>query len=442
MNDSYSDVHKGHRARMRRKFAEHPARTFDTYELLEMLLYHVIPYKDTNPVSKKLLSRFGSLDGTLAAERSALLEVEGVGEAVADFLFSVGEFTSLIRVREETVSRASDPCEAAGKRLAGLLAGADTDSVAMLLLDNRLMPTDAKILLEKPFSSAGVKAEPFLNYAVAGRASAAVTAHISPNTAPLPTLGDRETARMLSDALSAAGIAYLEHFVTDGEHLVGVLGTGRGIGAAGSPKFLEKGTRGASYALGERLERLLGYAACGREAAGDLLEKYLTLERLAAAEGDELARIPSVGEGGAHLLRLALAAASRRYTDLFKLGRRHSEEELISYLEALLYPLTNETVYAVMFDEAGRVLSCEQVGEGTVNSAGILPRRILELAIKRGASAAVLAHNHPSGSATPSEEDGEVTALVGRLLEDSGRRLLAHYVFAGGECRRAEPKKI
>ena len=52
-------MHVGHRGRMRDKLMTHGARIFDTYELLEMLLYYTIPYKDTNPIAKRLLSEFG-----------------------------------------------------------------------------------------------------------------------------------------------------------------------------------------------------------------------------------------------------------------------------------------------------------------------------------------------------------------------------------------------
>ena len=58
-----SRVHDGHRGRMRSKLLAHGQRIFDTYELLEMLLYWVIPCRDTNPVAKNLLYAFGSLDG-------------------------------------------------------------------------------------------------------------------------------------------------------------------------------------------------------------------------------------------------------------------------------------------------------------------------------------------------------------------------------------------
>ena len=60
-------VHKGHRSRMKEKLLTFGERIFHTYELLEMLLYYVIPYRDTNPISKALLKRFSGIDGVLSA---------------------------------------------------------------------------------------------------------------------------------------------------------------------------------------------------------------------------------------------------------------------------------------------------------------------------------------------------------------------------------------
>ena len=66
MENEEKGVHSGHRARMRAKLVAHGARIFDTYELLEMLLYNVIPLKDTNPIAKKMLAAAGSLDRLLS----------------------------------------------------------------------------------------------------------------------------------------------------------------------------------------------------------------------------------------------------------------------------------------------------------------------------------------------------------------------------------------
>ena len=83
-------MHSGHRSRMREKFLTHGARIFDTYELLEMLLYYTIPYKDTNPIAKRLLMEFGSLEGVLTASPEELARVSGIGERAAELLATVG----------------------------------------------------------------------------------------------------------------------------------------------------------------------------------------------------------------------------------------------------------------------------------------------------------------------------------------------------------------
>ena len=84
------DIHKGHRARMRAKLEAYGPRIFDTYELLEMLLYYAIPYRDTNPIAKRLLAAFGSLDGVLSASKEELAKVDGIGEKCAELITLVG----------------------------------------------------------------------------------------------------------------------------------------------------------------------------------------------------------------------------------------------------------------------------------------------------------------------------------------------------------------
>ena len=98
MNKRLEDkhIHDGHRERMRVKLITHGQKIFDTYELLEMLLYYVIPYKDTNPISKRLLYTFGGLDGVFKASREELLEVSGIGERAADLIESVSRLSLVL----------------------------------------------------------------------------------------------------------------------------------------------------------------------------------------------------------------------------------------------------------------------------------------------------------------------------------------------------------
>ena len=74
----------GHRERLRERFASSGSGdAFADYELLELLLFRLIPRSDTKPVAKALLARFGSLSEVLGAPVARLQEVKGVGAAVA-----------------------------------------------------------------------------------------------------------------------------------------------------------------------------------------------------------------------------------------------------------------------------------------------------------------------------------------------------------------------
>src|SRR3569833_4213487 len=76
----------GHRMRLRDRFATGGADAMPDYELLELPLFAALPRRDTKPLAKALLARFGSFAEEVAAPRARLMEVKGVGEAIANHL--------------------------------------------------------------------------------------------------------------------------------------------------------------------------------------------------------------------------------------------------------------------------------------------------------------------------------------------------------------------
>ena len=73
----------GHRDRLRERFARGGADALPDYELLELLLFQIIPRRDVKPIAKALIKRFGSVAEVLAAPPSLLTEIDGVGDAAA-----------------------------------------------------------------------------------------------------------------------------------------------------------------------------------------------------------------------------------------------------------------------------------------------------------------------------------------------------------------------
>ena len=92
-----------------------------------------------------------------------------------------------------------------------------------------------------------------------------------------------------------------------------------------------------------------------------------------------------------------------------------------------------ETVYLLCLDAKCKEIGCLMVGEGSVNSASISIRKIVEMALNANATSVVLAHNHPSGLAIPSAEDIQTTKRLGRALAAVEIVLADHLIFADGE---------
>ena len=94
------------------------------------------------------------------------------------------------------------------------------------------------------------------------------------------------------------------------------------------------------------------------------------------------------------------------------------------------YGRRNETVYLLCLDAKCKVLCCKEIGEGSVNSAGVPIRRIVETALAANATSVVLAHNHPSGLALPSDADIQTTRRVAVALDAVEIGLIDHIVVA------------
>ena len=90
-------------------------------------------------------------------------------------------------------------------------------------------------------------------------------------------------------------------------------------------------------------------------------------------------------------------------------------------------------VYQLCLDRKGKLLACKKLGEGGVASADLDIRRLVENAILTGASAVILAHNHPSGVALPSQEDYAATDRAKEALAVVGVVLTDHIVVADGD---------
>ncbi len=182
------------------------------------------------------------------------------------------------------------------------------------------------------------------------------------------------------------------------------------------------------------LELLLFYAIPQRdtnEIAHELINKFGSLVKVLDATPAELAQVKYVGDHAATLFQLITAVA--RYYEVTRTKNKvqlPTIEDCGAYLLPYFRGRANETVFLLSLDAACKVLACEKVGEGSVNSAGIPVRKIVEMALKANATSVILAHNHPSGLAIPSGEDVQTTKRLALALDAVEIGLVDHIVVA------------
>jgi DNA repair protein RadC len=455
------DIHKGHRSRMRAKLVAHGPRIFDTYELLEMLLYYAIPYKDTNPIAKRLLCRFGSLDGVLRASKEELMSVDGIGEKCADLIIRTGT----IMIENDAMSFGCrvdvfDDYNFAGAYLAKYLKNSNT-KICIALLDNAMRLIEIKNIPGSSFSSGTVKPKYFIDAALTSGATVAIIAHVHEHGALFPTEGDMATDKLIRSELSKVGVIVAENYIVGGSNYVGLklglsIRVSMGIPElerfynsipvmAGAPPLSVCGepvSQGVyCYSDENPLEELLALVLTrekAKAASVALLMKYGRFSTVLSETEEELCKVGGYGMNTVVLLKLVGYLNARRVTDRFEAGKRYDTVDLIKLVKALYIGVPVETVYMLSFDAKLKLIGVDFMGEGTVGASDIYPRKLLETAIKKKSQSVILAHNHPKGNPVPSKDDHIAMRRLKDMFGSVGINLLSHYIVADGELGRIE----
>ncbi|WP_415242145.1 RadC family protein [Zhongshania sp.] len=200
-------------------------------------------------------------------------------------------------------------------------------------------------------------------------------------------------------------------------------------------KLLQRGA--AALADAELLAIFLRTGVSGKSAvdlARDLLQEHGGLSALLAASREQFCA--SHGLGDAKFVQLqAVVEMSRRYL-AEALQQRQVFSSAASTRQFLLAQLRQEVreVFAVMYlDNQHQLIRYEPLFYGTIDGAAVYPREIARRALELHAAALIVAHNHPSGIAEPSDADIRITRRIRDALALLDIRLLDHCVVAGPE---------
>ena len=200
-------------------------------------------------------------------------------------------------------------------------------------------------------------------------------------------------------------------------------------------KFLTAGM--AAFHEYEAVEFLLTCAIPRRDVkpqAKALLRKFGSLRGIVDAEIGDLERISGVGKKSAIIIKFIKEFAA------FYLMQKAKEKpqiactsELLDFVRMAMGGKKDEEFCVIYLDAQNQIIEFETVQQGIANQAVVYPRQVLEKALRKKASALILAHNHPSGHVRPSDADIRLT----RTIQETARALdiLIHDHIIIGENR-------
>ncbi|PJD93999.1 MAG: hypothetical protein CK426_06695 [Legionella sp.] len=170
------------------------------------------------------------------------------------------------------------------------------------------------------------------------------------------------------------------------------------------------------------------------ELAGELLSQLGDLRRVLNAPHQRFVQI--AGLGLTRYTQLQAVQEICKRSDFIQLQRELSianTQQAYTYLKKRLRDYKNETFAALFLDNQHRILAYEELFFGTINTATIHPRPIIERVLQLNAAAIILAHNHPSGLSDASPQDLAVTERLQDALALVDTRLLDHIVIGDNE---------
>ncbi len=199
-------------------------------------------------------------------------------------------------------------------------------------------------------------------------------------------------------------------------------------------RLLKQGAAALSDA--ELLAIFLRVGVKGQSAvdlARTLLGNFGSLTRLFGAPEKELSAIHGMGSAKYVQLQAVLEMARRAlHEELTVRDLLSAPGAVRDWLRLHLAALPHEVFIALWLDAQNRLIAHDELFRGTLTQTSVYPREVVKQALTRNAAAVVLAHNHPSGLAEPSQADRQLTEALKQALALVDVKLLDHFVVAAG----------
>jgi DNA repair protein RadC len=205
--------HGGHRERLRDRFMRGGADALPDYELLELVLFNAIPRRDTKPLAKELIARFGGFAEVVSAPETRLREVKGVSDRVVTELKLVRSAALRLMQGQIMERRILSSWEQVVAYCRAAMAYETREQFRILFLDKKNKLIADEVQQEGTVDHTPVYVREVVKRALELSASAIILVHNHPSGDPTPSRADIDMTRMIADAARPLGVHIHDHII-------------------------------------------------------------------------------------------------------------------------------------------------------------------------------------------------------------------------------------
>jgi DNA repair protein RadC len=207
----------GHRERLRERFRSAGPDALSDYELLEMALFPALPRRDTKPLAKSLLQKFGSFAEVVHAPEARLLEVDGIGEASIQQIKLIAAAATRIAKGQVQQRMALSSWNAVIDYCRTSMAFAEKEQFRLLFLDKRNQLIADEVQQTGTVDHTPVYPREVIKRALELSATAVILVHNHPSGDPTPSQADIQMTKAIIDIAKPLGISVHDHIIV-GKH--------------------------------------------------------------------------------------------------------------------------------------------------------------------------------------------------------------------------------
>ncbi|STO31095.1 DNA repair protein RadC [Fusobacterium necrogenes] len=207
-------IYLGHRERIRQKYLKGGLSGFLEYEVLELLLTYAIPVRDTKPLAKELIGKFGNLDGVVMANLEELMNVTGIKQNTAIFLKLLGDISKHLYkgdMKREGVQLKDK--ESLLKYLRSDIGFSSREEFKVIFLNNYNILLGSETLFVGTIDKSAVYPREILEKVIQYKAKGVIFAHNHPSGNLRPSKQDIQLTEHMQEVLDMVDVKLLEHII-------------------------------------------------------------------------------------------------------------------------------------------------------------------------------------------------------------------------------------